>query len=85
MRKGVVLAALLAGVVALAGCGSDKQVEVPAKAPSGPRLTVAMSDAPDWQSVSAEVTTRDQAQVLARIPGILSSLSVRAGDSVRRG
>lgn len=85
MRKGVVLAALLTGVVALAGCGSDKQPEVPAKAPSGPRMTVAMSDAPDWQSVSAQVTTRDQAQVLARIPGILSSLSVRAGDSVRRG
>ena len=87
MRKGVVLAALLAGavMVPLAGCSSEKPQDAPARAPSGPRLTVVMSDAPDWQSVSAEVTTRDQAQVLARIPGLLSGLSIRAGDSVHRG
>jgi RND family efflux transporter MFP subunit len=44
-----------------------------------------MTDAPDWQDVSAEVTTVDQAQVTARTPGILSTLSVRAGDAVRKG
>ncbi|MFC3672134.1 efflux RND transporter periplasmic adaptor subunit [Novosphingobium pokkalii] len=48
-------------------------------------MTAAASDTPDWQSVSAEVTSQDQAQVLARIPGILTTLSVRAGDSVHKG
>ena len=87
MRKGLVLAMLLAGGVCggLTGCGSEKTPDAPAKAAAGPRLTVAMRDAPDWQSVSAEVSTRDQAQVIARIPGLLSSLSVRAGDSVGKG
>lgn len=87
MRKGLVLAMLLAAGVSggLSGCGSEKAPDAPAKAATGPRLTVAMRDAPDWQSVSAEVSTRDQAQVIARIPGLLSSLSVRAGDSVGKG
>jgi len=70
----------------LAGCGgSDQAAPEAAKAPAGPRMTVKAADAPDWQSVSAEVTSQDQAQVLARIPGVLSTLSVRAGDSVHKG
>ena len=87
MRKGLVLAILLAGGFSggLAGCGGEKAPDAPAKAAAGPRLTVVARDMPDWQSVSAEVATRDQAQVFARIPGILSSLSVRAGDEVRKG
>jgi RND family efflux transporter MFP subunit len=83
MRKGLAIAVVL--MLPLAACGQDKVDDAAIKAPSGPRLTVVASDAPDWQSVSAEVTTQDQAQVLARIPGVLSSLSVRAGDTVRRG
>jgi RND family efflux transporter MFP subunit len=35
--------------------------------------------------VSAEITTRDQADARARIPGTLESLTVRAGDSVKAG
>ena len=35
--------------------------------------------------MAAEIATVDQAQVLARIPGILTSLSVREGDLVRKG
>ena len=87
MRKGLVLAMLLAGGVSagLSACGGAKAPEAPAKAAAGPRLTVVLRDAPDWQSVPAEVSTRDQAQVIARIPGLLASLSVRAGDSVRQG
>ena len=87
MRRGANRAAMLALLLMLpiTACGPQQADEVAVKAPSGPRLVVAMSDAPDWQSVSAEVTTRDQAQVLARIPGVLTALSVRAGDSVRRG
>ena len=83
MRKGLVLAVLLAG--GLSGCGGTKAPDAPAKAAAGPRLTVAMQDTTDWQAVAADVTTRDQAQVIARIPGLLSSLQVRAGDPVRKG
>jgi len=75
----------LAGILPLAGCSHESQAPVAAKAPSGPRMTVTMTDTPDWQSVSAEIATRDEAQVMARIPGILTALNVRAGDMVRRG
>lgn len=79
------LAMALPMAAALAGCGSDQPAPEAARAAAGPRLTVKAGDAPDWQSVSAEVTSQDQAQVLARIPGVLSTLSVRAGDSVHKG
>ncbi|MBC2662255.1 efflux RND transporter periplasmic adaptor subunit [Novosphingobium flavum] len=70
----------------LAGCSSSTEnPAAEAKAPAGPRLTLAAQDAVDWQEVSAEITTVDQAQVIARIPGILASLSVREGDLVRKG
>jgi RND family efflux transporter MFP subunit len=72
-------------VVLLQGCGQDKPAPEAVVSAKGPRLTVAASDTPDWQSVSAEVTSQDQSQVLARISGVLTSLSVRAGDSVRKG
>lgn len=83
MRKVAILAAL--AMVPLSACGEKPVAQEPAKAPTGPRFTVSMADAPDWQSVSAEVTAQDQAQVMARMPGVLASLSVRAGDSVRKG
>lgn len=70
----------------LVACGgSDTATTQPVQALSGPRLTLASSQTTDLQDVSAEVATVDQAQVFARIPGILSSLSVRAGDIVHRG
>lgn len=71
--------------LSLQGCGQDKPAPEAFVSAKGPRLTVTVSDTSDWQSVSAEITTQDQSQVLARIPGILTSLSVRAGDSVRKG
>ena len=71
--------------VPLAGCSSGEETEQTAKAPAGPRLVLAASDTVNWQDVSAEIATVDQAQVLARIPGILTSLSVREGDMVRKG
>ncbi|WP_157098713.1 efflux RND transporter periplasmic adaptor subunit [Novosphingobium rosa] len=83
MRKDLGLIVMLA--LPLAACGKE---EAPQQAPgmvAGPRLTLAAIETTDWQSVSAEVTTQDQAQVIARIPGVLTSLSVRAGDSVRKG
>lgn len=89
MRANVlVLSALGLAVLGLplAGCGgSEEPVQENSKAPAGPRLVLKESDAADWQDVSAEVATVDQAQVLARIPGILTSLSVREGDMVRKG
>lgn len=79
------IAGALALAMPLAGCGSDEQAATATKAPAGPRLTLAPSDTVDWQDVSAEIATVDQAQVLARIPGILTTLSVKEGDVVSRG
>ena len=69
----------------LAGCSSGEETAAVQKAPSGPRLVLAATDTAAWQDVAAEIATVDQAQVLARIPGILTSLSVREGDMVRKG
>ena len=88
MRRSILAMALLVLpplALTLSGCGGGDTADTGAKAPAGPRLVLAVSDAPDWQDVSAEVATVDQAQVMARTPGILSTLSVRAGDSVRKG
>jgi len=69
----------------LSGCGGGEETAQVAKAPAGARLVLAQSETADWQDVSAEIATVDQAQVLARIPGILTSLTVREGDMVARG
>ncbi|KHK91926.1 RND transporter [Novosphingobium malaysiense] len=88
MRANVlVLSALGLAVLGLplAGCGGSEEPVQEAKAPAGPRLVLQKTETADWQDVSAEVATVDQAQVLARIPGILTSLSVHEGDTVRKG
>lgn len=87
MRKKLLgLSALsLALVLPLAGCSSGEETTQAAKAPAGPRLVLAASETVNWQDVSAEIATVDQAQVLARIPGILTTLSVREGDMVAKG
>ena len=78
------IAALL--VTPLAGCGDNAATtEANHTAPTGPRLRLAMVETSEWKEVSAEVATVDQAQVLARIPGILTTLTVRAGDRVSKG
>lgn len=69
----------------LASCGKGEDSAQQARAPAGPRLTVALADTVGWQDVPAEVATVYQAQVFARIPGILSTLSVREGDLVGKG
>lgn len=76
---------LLAACLPLAACGSGEEVTRKAQPASGPRLMLTETDTANWQDVSAEITTVDQAQVIARIPGILTSLSVREGDMVRKG
>ncbi len=81
--------ALAAGILMLAAplasCGSEEQGTPSAAAPGGQRLVLALSDTVNWQEVSAEIATEDQAQVLARIPGILTTLTVREGDMVTKG
>ncbi len=76
---------LLAACLPLAACGDGEEATQKAQPASGPRLILAETDTANWQDVSAEITTVDQAQVIARIPGILTSLSVREGDMVRKG
>ena len=70
----------------LTACGGSAPSEQKVAAlPAGERLTVALAQTTDMKAVGAEITTRDQAQALARISGTLVSLSVRAGDVVTKG
>lgn len=85
MRGFLLAMTALSVSLALAGCSGGEQPAQTSKAPAGPRLVLAPSDTVAWQDVSAEITTVDQAQVLARIPGILTTLSVREGDTVLKG
>lgn len=80
------LLAAAAAALALSACGgspepADKAVMLPA----GESLKLAYTEIADMKAVGAEIATRDQAEALARIPGTLVSLSVRAGDTVRKG
>lgn len=77
--------AWLAGAVLLAGCGSSEPSASGPHASGGERLTIRQSPVPQLKPLAAEVGTRDQAEVLARIPGTLVELRVRAGDVVAKG
>lgn len=84
LRRAIAALSLLA--VPLAACGSGEDAtETQAPARAGPLLTLQAADTAEWSNVSAEIATVDQAQVIARIPGILNSFSVREGDIVSRG
>lgn len=85
MRKAGLIIAALALPLALGACGSSDEPAAAPKAVAGPQLVLTLDDTVSWQDVSAEVTTVDQAQVLARIPGILTTLTVREGDTVAKG
>lgn len=56
-----------------------------APAPTGERLTVQIKQISQIKPLAGEITTRKQADALARIPGILLDLKVREGDQVTRG
>ena len=72
--------------LALAACGSNpEQEQASATFPAGDMVRIVPRDIADMKAVGAEIATRDQAEILARIPGILTSLSVRAGDTVDKG
>ncbi len=76
----------LGALLALSACG-DAPVAPPPKVerPAGETLRVTAQSITDTKAVGAEITTRDQAEALTRIPGILTQLTVREGDSVAKG
>lgn len=77
---------LASAALALSACGSQpEQGEAAASLPAGNTVRLAPTEIADMKAVGAEIATRDQAEVLARIPGILTSLVVRAGDTVQKG
>lgn len=79
------MAAALMLMAALSTCGSEQEPAPATQAAAGPVLVLRAVEVSQWTPVSAEVGTVDQAQALARIPGILTSLSVSEGDYVRKG
>lgn len=83
-RKRLLAAALLPLVLAACGDGAegDSARQVPA---SVPKLAVTYSNVAEWKDVAGEVATVDQSQALARIPGILTTFTVREGDFVTKG
>lgn len=77
---------LAGATLALSACGGGTgEQKVATTLPAGETLRLAPTDIADMKAVGAEIATRDQAEALARIPGTLTSLSVRAGDLVRQG
>lgn len=78
----VALAALLAGGVS--ACGAEPEVAATAHA-RGERLTVAEDLIDAVKPASAVVASRDLGEARARIPGTLTQLNVREGDTVRQG
>ncbi|QKS02053.1 efflux RND transporter periplasmic adaptor subunit [Sphingomonas sp. CL5.1] len=77
---------LACAALALSACGGQPEKdEAAATLPAGDVMRLAPTEIADMKAVGAEIATRDQADVLARIPGILTSLAVRAGDTVRKG
>jgi len=80
------ISAAIGFVLLLSGCGGDEKTTAAAKqVASTERLRIQPSAIEDLRRVSAEVTTVDQAVAAARIAGVLTSLSVRAGDLVAKG
>lgn len=85
MRSLFIAAASLALVASVSACGSGDETTAARPAAAGPALILRATEVAEWTPVSAEVATVDQAQALARIPGILTSLAVSEGDYVRKG
>ena len=89
MTKPPALFAALAAVSLAAGglsaCGGGEP-EVVATAPArGERLTVTEALIDAVKPASAVVASRDLGEARARIPGTLTQLNVREGDTVRQG
>lgn len=86
LKSAAQIGLLAAALLALAGCGSEPAAPPAAPpVPVGEQLKLAPTNITDSKAVSAEITSRDQAEARARIAGTLVSLTVRAGDQVSRG
>ena len=75
-------ATLLAG--GLSACGAEPEAAATAPA-RGERLTVTEALIDAVKPASAVVASRDLGEARARIPGTLTQLNVREGDTVRQG
>jgi RND family efflux transporter MFP subunit len=81
---GLLAAGAMAGL--LAACGASPPAGPAAEtAPAAGRLTLQLQAVPDLKPVPATLTTRDMADARARLQGVLTRLTVKAGDTVRRG
>ncbi|HSR00624.1 MAG TPA: efflux RND transporter periplasmic adaptor subunit [Sphingomicrobium sp.] len=78
--------AIAACALLLAGCGGSSVPQPTAARPArGEHLTVEAVSVTQLKPLAGEITTRKQAEALARIAGILVQLSVREGDQVTKG
>lgn len=75
----------LAASVLLAACGGPGPQSAAPRSVAGERLVVAKGQVRELKPLAAEIGTRNEAKALARIPGVLVELGVRAGDQVRKG
>ena len=78
----VLAAALLAG--GLSACGGEPETVATAPA-RGERLAMTETLVDAVKPASAVVASRDLGEARARIPGTLTQLNVREGDTVRQG
>lgn len=78
----VLAAALLVG--GLSACGGEPEVAATVSA-RGERLVVTEALIDAVKPASAVVASRDLGEARARIPGTLTQLNVREGDTVRQG
>lgn len=75
-----------AAALLLAGCGeSAPEKPVARVAPAAGRLAVVERTIADLKPVPATLTTRDMGEARARITGVLTTLLVKEGDTVRQG
>lgn len=71
--------------LALGACGGHQEPAAAPRPVAGDRYVVRLQSVPDFKPVAATITSRDVAEARARIAGTLVRLSVREGDTVRRG
>jgi RND family efflux transporter MFP subunit len=86
MSKKSLLILPLAAAFLLAACGeSTPEKPVARVAPAAGRLPVVERTIADLKPVPATLTTRDMGEARARITGVLTTLLVKEGDTVRQG
>lgn len=86
MSKKSLLILPLAAAFLLAACGeSTPEKPVARVTPAAGRLPLVERTIADLKPVPATLTTRDMGEARARITGVLTTLLVKEGDTVRQG